>query len=82
MTNTTEKKVAHCEKHDIEFTGICGSCIGEFGFFDQNLIPQSYPQGPGSMTGHGLGSLCRVAYDWSLPGPVWSKSHATRRART
>jgi len=34
MTNTNEKTVAHCEKHDIEFTGICGSCIGEFGFFD------------------------------------------------
>ena len=35
MTNTNEtKKVAHCDKHDIDFSGICGSCIGEFGFFD------------------------------------------------
>jgi hypothetical protein len=32
--NTNEKKIAYCEKHEIEFTGICGSCIGEFGYFD------------------------------------------------
>ena len=35
MTNTNEKKkVAYCEKHEQEFSGICGSCIGEFGYFD------------------------------------------------
>ena len=35
MTNTKEnKKVAYCEKHEQEFSGICGSCIGEFGYFD------------------------------------------------
>ena len=34
MTNTNEKKIAHCDKHNLDFTGICGSCIGEFGYFD------------------------------------------------
>jgi len=35
MTNTNvTKKVAYCEKHEQEFSGICGSCIGEFGYFD------------------------------------------------
>lgn len=34
MTENKEKKIAYCEKHKIEFTGICGTCIGEFGYFD------------------------------------------------
>jgi hypothetical protein len=35
MTNTKENKQTWiCEKHQIEVAGICGSCIGEFGYFD------------------------------------------------
>ena len=33
-TNTNDKPMAFCEKHQKEFQDICGSCIGEFGYFD------------------------------------------------
>lgn len=32
--NTKCKPVAYCNTHKIEFRGICGSCIGGFGYFD------------------------------------------------
>jgi hypothetical protein len=32
--NTKCQPVAYCATHSLEYRGICGSCIGEFGYFD------------------------------------------------
>jgi len=32
--NTKCQPVAYCATHSLEYRGICGSCVGEFGYFD------------------------------------------------